>query len=103
MMTAICEKFGTSGRGVEVTKGDSVGMGVAVTVGMNVGVGGTGVGTGVENKQAEVRKEARIVIHKSFIINVISVSFGKYRSIIRAQTNVLKSQLIRWPFLLQFG
>jgi hypothetical protein len=99
MMMAICEKLGTSGRAVEVTKGASVDVGVAVSVDTTVGVGeGVGVEIAGRAKQAEVKKEARTVIHKSLVNNVISVSFENYLSIIRAQANVLKSQFTRRSF-----
>ena len=73
---AICEKLGTSGRAVEVTKGAWVGTSVAVSVGTTVGLGeSVSVGTAGTARQAEVKKEMRIVIHMGLANDVISVSF----------------------------
>ena len=63
----MCEKFGTSGKGVEVAAMVGVGAGVAVNAsrGSGVRVGREIVGTDSVNAgwQAEVKKEAMIVIH----------------------------------------
>ena len=66
MKITIWEKSGTSGRGVEVAAGVGDKVRVDVGAGEGVEVGGIGVGEGSlkAGKQAEVKKETRVVIQR---------------------------------------
>jgi len=76
MMITICEKFGTSGTGVDVDVIVSVGANVCVGMAEGVKVGGKGVGADsvTAGWQAEARKEAMIVIQnivRNFFISLL--------------------------------
>ena len=88
MMITICEKFGTSGRGVGVGKIVGVGSGVSVRMGKGARVGSDCVGADSVKAgwQAEVSKEALIVIKIMYLRSRMKFPF------IGTRINVLKPQ-----------
>jgi hypothetical protein len=73
MIMTMCEKSGTSGRGVIVGSSEGDGALVAAGGGMGGRVGGKGAGADSVKAgwQAKRRKEAMIVIHNIFFMTVL--------------------------------